>query len=59
MVFYVQREPSTSTFNINLTTKSEITDELVIALFMNNIIADSNTFYDNYFSSQLAYYNYA
>lgn len=58
MFCYIQREPTTSTFNINSTTKSEITDELVIALFMNNIIADSNTFYSNYFSSQLAYYNY-
>lgn len=57
-IFYLHKEVTSSTFNINSTTKSEITDELVIALFRNNIITDSNTFYDHYFSSQLEYFNY-
>lgn len=57
-IFYLHKEVTSSTFNINSTTKSEITDELVIALFRNNIITDSNTFYDHYFSTQLEYFNY-
>lgn len=57
-IFYLHKEVTSSTFNINSTTKSEITDELVIALFRNNIITDSNTFYNHYFSSQLEYFNY-
>lgn len=30
----------------------------IITLFMQNIIADSNTFYNNYFSTELEYFNY-
>ena len=58
IVFYVQKEAITSTFNVNSTTKSEIKNELVITLFMDNIKADSSKFYDNYFSDGLEYFNY-
>lgn len=58
IISYIQKDTASLVFNINSTTKSEITDELIIALFMENIIADSNTFYNSYFSHELAYYNY-
>ncbi|WP_312106770.1 DUF3888 domain-containing protein [Lachnoclostridium sp.] len=55
---YLRKNHVITTFSIESTTKSEIKDELIIALFMNNIITDSNKFYDNYFSDGLEYFNY-
>ena len=37
---------------------AEIKDELIISFFRDNIESDSSKYYDNYFSSQLEYYNY-
>jgi len=58
MFLYLRKNHVITTFSIESTTKSEIKDELIIALFMNNIITDSNKFYDNYFSDGLEYFNY-
>jgi hypothetical protein len=58
MVFYLQKNHTLPAFRQYKTTKSETKDELIIALFMDNIIADSSKFYDNYFSDGLGYINY-
>jgi hypothetical protein len=48
-----------NTFSINATTKEEITEELIIALFMDHIEAAAHSFYDDYFTKDgLMYYNY-
>lgn len=58
MVFYLQKNHTFPIFRQYQTTESEIKDELMIALFMDNIEADSSKFYDNYFSERLGYTNY-
>ncbi|WP_312105568.1 DUF3888 domain-containing protein [Lachnoclostridium sp.] len=58
MVFYLRRNHTLPTFRYESTTESETKDELIIALFMDNIIADSSKFYDNYFLDGLGYINY-
>ena len=58
MVFYLQKNHTLSTFRQYQTTESEKKDELIIALFMDNITADSSKFYDNYFPDGLGYINY-
>lgn len=60
MVFYLQKNHTLSVFKYYQTNESETKDELIIALFMNNIIADSSKFYNNYFpdSYPLEYFNY-
>ncbi len=60
MVFYLQKNHNIPTFSVKSTTESEIKDELIIALFMDNIIADSSKFYDNYFPDTypIEYFNY-
>lgn len=58
IVFYLHDNHTLPTFRYESTTKSEIKDELIIALFINNIEADSNKFYDNYFTDALEYFNY-
>ena len=40
------------------TTKEEITDELVIALFIGDITKEITGFYTEYYSGELAVYNY-
>ena len=58
MVFYLQKNHTLPTFRYEPTTESETKDELIIALFMDNIIVDSSKFYDNYFPDGLGYINY-
>jgi hypothetical protein len=58
MAFYLQKNNTLPAFSVKSTTESEIKDEFIIALFMDNIIADSSKFYDNYFSEGLGYINY-
>lgn len=58
MVFYLHNNHSLPTFRQYQTSESETKDELIIALFMDNIDADSSNFYDNYFSDKLGYINY-
>ena len=47
-----------STFNINTTSPSELKDELIIALFVDNIRSVSDSFYNEYFTMPPAIYNY-
>jgi hypothetical protein len=58
MVFYLQKNYTLPTFKQYQTTEFETKEELIIALFMDNIIADSKKFYDNYFPNGLGYINY-
>lgn len=47
-----------STFNINDTFRTELKDELIIALFIEDITSASDGFYDEYFTMTPAIYNY-
>jgi hypothetical protein len=58
IVLYLQKNYTLPTFGQYQTTESETKDELIIALFMDNIISDSSKFYNNYFSESLGYINY-
>ncbi len=58
MVLYLQKKHTLPTFRQYQTTVAKSKDELIIALFMDNIIADSKKFYDNYFPDGLGYINY-
>lgn len=55
---YRNRKPIIETFNVDSTTKEEITDELVIALFIGDITKAITGFYAEYYSGELAVYNY-
>lgn len=46
------------TFNADATTKEEITDELLIALFIEDITNAVTNFYSEYYSGEIAIYNY-
>ncbi len=46
------------TFNVNATTREEITDELVIASFIEEITGEVIDFYSEYYSGEIAVYNY-
>lgn len=46
------------TFNMDSTTKEEITDELVIALFIKDITEEIMNFYSEYYSGEIAVYNF-
>ena len=47
-----------SVFNMNAKTEEEITDELIIALFVDNIRNDILNFYSEYYSGEIEIYNY-
>lgn len=46
------------TFNVDATTKEEITDELVVALFIKEITDEIINFYSEYYSGKIQVYNY-
>lgn len=46
------------TFNMDATTEKEITDELVIALFIKEITDEVTGFYSEYYSGEIEVYNY-
>ncbi len=52
------RKSTIETFNVDSTTKEEITDELVIALFIEDITKEVTGFYSEYYSGEIAVYNY-
>lgn len=58
MVFYLQKNHTLPTFRYGPTTESETKNELIVALFMNNIETDSSKFYDQYFPDGLGYIDY-
>lgn len=51
-------KPSIETFSVDSITKEEITDELVIALFIEDITKEIKDFYLEYYSGEIAVYNY-
>lgn len=51
-------KPSIETFSVDSITKEEITDELVIALFIEDITKEITDFYLEYYSGDIAVYNY-
>ncbi len=55
---YIQKNHTISTFRYGPTTEFETKEELIVALFMNNIEADSSKFYDQYFPDGLDYIDY-
>lgn len=52
------RKSTIEAFNVDLTTKEEITDELVIALFIEDITKEITGGYSEYYSGKIAVYNY-
>ncbi len=52
------RKPIIETFNVDSTTKEDITDELVIALFIEDITKEVANFYSEYYVGEIAVYNY-
>ena len=57
-VHYRERGPAAETFSTDSVTKEEITDELVIALFIKDITDELTGFYSGYYSGEIAVYNY-
>ena len=55
---YRNRKPIIETFNMDSTTKEAITDELVIALFIEDITKEITGFYSEYYSGEIAVYDY-
>ncbi len=52
------RKPIVETFNVDSTTKEDITDELIIALFIEDITKEAANFYSEYYAGEIAVYNY-
>lgn len=52
------RNSTIETFNMDATTKEEITDELVIALFIEDITNEVTNFYSECYSGEIAVYDY-
>lgn len=57
-IFNGNSNSSIETFNADATTKEEITDELVIALFIEDITNLITDFYSEYYSGEIAVYDY-
>lgn len=57
-VYEKNKNPIVETFNVDATTKKEITDELVIALFIKEITDEVSNFYSEYYSGEIEVYNY-
>ena len=55
---FINSYKAQSTFNINSSTSTELKDELIIALFVDDIRSVSDNFYSDYFTMTPAIYNY-
>lgn len=53
-----KRQDAVETFHVSATTEDEIKDELIIALFIESITNNVNTFYSEYYIGQIIVYNY-
>lgn len=53
-----KRKSGMETFSVDSVTKEEITDELVIALFIDDIMARVTEFYPEYYLGEIMVYNY-
>lgn len=49
---------SLETFNVNAVSESEIKDELIIAIFVENIRGSVSKYYSEFYSGEIAVYNY-
>lgn len=49
---------SVETFNINSVTSDEIKDEIIVAIFIENIRKHVENFYSEYYSGEIEVYNY-
>ena len=59
LIAYVKRrQDAVETFHVSATTEDEIKDELIIALFIESITNNVNTFYSEYYMGQIMVYNY-
>lgn len=58
IIYYIQKNDVIEAISNKITNEDEIKDELILSFFMDNIESDSSTFYDKYFSTHLAYYDY-
>mgnify|MGYP001058164594 CR=1 FL=1 len=58
VLFNRNRNSTIETFNADAATKEEITDELVIALFIEDITNVVTNFYSEYYSGEIAVYDY-
>lgn len=52
------RKSTIETFNVDSITKEEITDELIIALFIEDITKEITEGYSEYYSGKIAVYDY-
>ena len=52
------RKSTIETFNVDSITKEEITGKLIIALFIEDITEEIMNFYSEYYSGEIAVYNY-
>lgn len=57
-LFNRNRNPTIEIFNTDAVTKEEITEELVIALFIEDITNAVTNFYSEYYSGEIAVYDY-
>nr|WP_300662998.1 DUF3888 domain-containing protein [uncultured Acetatifactor sp.] len=57
-IFDRDRKPAAGTFSVDSGTEEEITDELVIALFIEDITNEITDFYSAYYSGEITVYNY-
>lgn len=58
IIYYIQKSNVIEANSQSITNETEIKDELILSFFMDHIESDSSTFYDQYFSTPLAYYDY-
>lgn len=52
------RKPVMETFNVDSVTREEITDELIVALFIENITSEITKYYSNIYLGEIEVYNY-
>lgn len=57
-MFWKEKQNSVETFSVNAVTKDEIKDELIIAVFIDSITGYINDFYSEFYTGQIAVYNY-
>ena len=57
-MFWKEKQNSVETFSVNAVTKDDIKDELIIAVFIDSITGYINDFYSEFYTGQIAVYNY-
>lgn len=57
-LFGSQGKDLVETFNVNSVTSDEIKDEMIVAMFIENIRKHVENFYSEYYSGEIAIYNY-